>query len=234
MLFWICAAALTLAALAPIFRATMNAAPREAARRAYDDRIAEIDADAAAGAMTAEDAETARTAAARRLLAAHGAEGTVRPLRFAGLAAAAAVFLAAPLALYLVIGSPGKPDAPLGARVAAVAAADPETLPPEDIILRLEAEARAAPRNAEAWDRLGRAYLALGVDKAPEAFLRAIETGGETPARLTDFAAALMARGEPQALKEAKAVLVRATEAAPGQWRAFMLLGVAHMQSGAP
>ena len=89
----------------------------------YKDQLAEVDRDLARGTLSAEEAETARTEVARRLLAAdaraQSSDATDDPAKgrlvaFGSLAAA----LILGFALYAIMGAAGSPDQGLQARIA--------------------------------------------------------------------------------------------------------------------
>ena len=58
------------------------------------------------------------------------------------------------LGIYLYLGNPDMPDAPLAPRLAG----DLEDLPPAAILARLENELRARPEDAEGWRLLARLH----------------------------------------------------------------------------
>ena len=111
----------------PMLRARTAALPRdEADLQVYRDQLAEVDRDIARGTLDPLEGETLRTEISRRLLAAAAdteetATGSTPNTPFA--LATAALVLAASFGLYWTIGSPGIPDQPRAARIAASDAA---------------------------------------------------------------------------------------------------------------
>lgn len=122
MLFWIVAAALTLACVAIVlaaFRTPPEASTPDVA--VYRDQLRELDRDRARGTLAAEEAETARAEVARRLLAADKAARSAEAGRggnaVLGAGLAAVLVVAVTAATYLTIGAPGYGDLPLQARI---------------------------------------------------------------------------------------------------------------------
>ena len=170
-------AALAAAALAlPVFRHRPAAAGRGDFDLAiFRRQLADLDDDAARGAIGAGEARAARIEIERRILAAAddragtGDGGGVR----GRASAVAAVALGVPLlslGLYAALGSPRAPDRPLAAR--APASAPPE-MPAgvEEAIGALAERLRENPDDLSGWLLLGRSHAATGrFREAAEAF----------------------------------------------------------------
>jgi len=232
-------AGLIAAFAAAVVLAAAGRAPAEnrlaAARSRYRAVVARIAGDREAGLVSDDDAARLEADAGRALLAA----ADRRPAR-AGLllpAAAGGVGLAA-LGVYALVGAPGTADRPYGARVeearAAVAGGGAMGLPLSERLLVLKANADDAPDDAAAWTRLGRAYLSFGrTSEAGDAFLRAIEAGGETPARLADLAASLLLDdANRDAERRAADLLARALAEDPRNVPALQLAGFLAIRKG--
>ncbi|MEL6364665.1 MAG: c-type cytochrome biogenesis protein CcmI [Pseudomonadota bacterium] len=234
------AAALLLSGLAAAFilRAASKAGGGDvaAARARHADDLAAIAADEETGVLTAEDAERLRTAAARRLLDA----APETPDRAGGRAVALAVGAVgiAAVGVYALTGSPSAPDAPYDVRVRiaeeAVAAGEAMALPLTERLVLLKSKAEAAPDDPQPWTRLGRAYLSFGqAPAAADAFLRAIEAGGETSERLSDLAASLLYQeDDPTAERRAADLLARALELDDNNVAALELAGFLAVRRG--
>ena len=94
-----------------------------------------------------------------------------------------------PCCLYLALGRPDMPDAPLAARLAGPV----ENLPPEAVRARLEAELRARPNDAQGWRLLARLRQGVGDHaKAADAWQRLIALGATDAESLTGLAVALI------------------------------------------
>ena len=190
--FWLASAVLLLAALAflliPLLRG--RRAQAEEDRTAlnvalYQERIAELEAQHAAGALDAAQLEAGRAEAARELLAdAEQAEGAQRRLgRWLPLVVALLV-PAAGLALYLHWGAS---DA---LRLREQLAVAPKNM--DEVIARLEETVRLQPDQAEAWYFLGRSYMSRQRPQdAARAFARTSELAGRQPELLGQWAQAL-------------------------------------------
>ncbi len=191
--FWLAAGVLLLAALALLLIPALRGhrAQAEEDRTAlnvalYQERIAELETQHAAGALDAAQLEAGRSEAARELLAdtdqaapqASRGLGRGLPLLMALLVPAAG------LGLYLHWGAS---DA---VRLTQQLASAPQSL--EEMTARLEATVKAQPDAAEAWYFLGRSYMnQQRPADAAKAFERAVEVAGRHPELLGQWAQAL-------------------------------------------
>src|SRR5258708_11501804 len=166
MVLWIVmavlAAAASLPVRVPLFRASRLQPMANAAGSIYRDQLDEVERDRGRGLIADQEAEAARTEIARRLLKTSDSAGAVvhrtTPVR---QRLAAAVVIAMPvlaLGLYVVLGSPGIPDQPLAARLAAPI----QKHDPAIIVAKLESHLAANPGDATGWDFLARIYSRLG------------------------------------------------------------------------
>jgi cytochrome c-type biogenesis protein CcmH len=134
IVFWVIAAGLSAAAgglvLASAQRMKQGSAEAgDPAVALLQRQMSEIDDLVARGLLDPGERDGARTEAARRLLQA--ADRPSAPARSGGeriVLATAVLAPAAAMVIYLLVGSPGTPDAALGSRVAAWRASDPSTL----------------------------------------------------------------------------------------------------------
>ena len=93
------------------------------------------------------------------------------------------------LGIYLYLGNPDMPDAPLAPRLAG----DLEDLPPAAILVRLENELRARPEDAEGWRLLARLHTTIGNHpKAADSWQRLLELQGQDVEAQVGLAVALI------------------------------------------
>jgi cytochrome c-type biogenesis protein CcmH len=201
MMLWFVFALLTGAAvfsvLWPLSRAPteVNATALDVAF--YGAQTAEIDREASRGSITPEDAVTARTEAARRLLIASRRQeraprsASAWPVRAVALGAVVFVPVTS-LALYHQVGAPDMPDQPLQARLNA----SPARMDMATAIARIEQHLVQNPQDGRGWAVLAPIYLRLQrYDDAQRAFANAIRLLGPTADRYA-------ALGEAQVLRQ--------------------------------
>lgn len=236
--FWIACAVMLLAALALVLRPLLAARPlpaldqQEANVAVFRRRLAELEAEQAAGLLTEADAAEARLELERQLLG-DAASDPTQPLRYRpSYKTAAVVGVALPvavLALYLQMGSPRVPDA----------------LPSQDVqsqlafiqehLAELEQQVRAEPDNLQALLMLGRAYVVLQrYDEAVELYAAAQPRFGGQPALLVDQAEALGYAQGGNLLGQPAALLDQALALAPAFPKGLWLAGLAAMQAEDP
>ncbi|MEF0800454.1 c-type cytochrome biogenesis protein CcmI, partial [Pseudomonas aeruginosa] len=227
--FWLAAGLLLLAALAflliPLLRG--RRAQAEEDRTAlnvalYQERIAELAGQQAAGTLTAEQLENGRAEAARELLAdteGSGEERSSRLGRAIPLVAALLVPLVA-LGLYLHWGASDKVE------LAREFAQAPHSM--EEMTARLERAVQAQPDSAQGWYFLGRTYMTQerGADAA-RAFERAAELSGRQPEVLGQWAQALYFSGGKKMTAQIKALADEALKGDPAEVTTLGLLGIA-------
>jgi cytochrome c-type biogenesis protein CcmH len=227
IVFWLIAAALAAAALLLVLRPLVRRPkmPRlsrsEANVSIYKDQLRELDAELAAGTLTADDHGRARLELEARLLEdVPSVEVERAPAR--SRTAAVAVGVAVPLlalGIYFVAGTPG--------------ALDPrQALPSADqveaMVARLAAKLRENPDDADGWKLLGRSYAVMGrYADAVNAYAKAAERSPRDAQLLADFADALaMYRGQKLA-GEPERLIQRALEIDPKNLKALALAGTA-------
>lgn len=196
-MFWIVAGLLAAGAAALVIAAAGRAA-RLAARGGEDPalpvyrrQLSELDELAARGLLAEDARAAARTEAARRLLGAadsrRGVEATGGRRSRALVAAAAAAAALLALGVYLVLGSPGLPDQPYSARLAAWRRADPASLDPPRMAALLRTIVAERPHDPSAYEYLGRAQMASG---DPYAAARSFATAARLAPGRADLLAA--------------------------------------------
>jgi cytochrome c-type biogenesis protein CcmH len=240
MTLWIAmavlAALVSLSVLVPLYRGRAGArrmAEQEVS--VYRDQLDEVERDLDRGIIAPTEAEAARTEIARRLIRADGAAraagtlgGGETPRR---VAAGAAVVLMPVLALglYVSLGSPGMPDAPLEARLAA----PPEQQDMAVLLAKVEAHLAANPDDVRGWQVLAPVYVRLGRnEEAAVAFQNIVRLAGSNAASEGDFGEALVRASQGAVTPDARAAFERAVVDDPKDIRARFYLALAAGQAG--
>ena len=221
--------------LRPLLRPSRAETTPPAALAIYRDQLAEVERELRDGEVGAAEAEAARRAIARRLLAASAAPPQVKsaPPRRAVAVALLTVLPGAALALYLWLGQPELPAQPLAARSEELARA--QALKAE--LAAAAAAVQADPHDAMAWRRLGIALVLAGESEAAiEAIQTALTLGASLGAGWESetwamLAGAIMER-RGAAPPMARQALARALELDPGNLLALYLTGVVLRQDG--
>jgi cytochrome c-type biogenesis protein CcmH len=235
MLFWTLLALMTAAAVFAVLW-PLSREPRTAGAAAglavYRDQLAEIETDRARGLLPASEAEATRIEVSRRLL---GAASTNAPKTNASLSrrrlASMAALVGIPalsLSLYLYLGAPEFPDAPLSARL---------SLPVEEqdigmLIGRMEQRLEQNPDQGPGWELIAPIYMRAGrTGDAIAAQENAIRILGATAAREIALGEYIrVANGRISA--EAKAAFERALALDEKSLPALFYLGLEAEQSG--
>jgi cytochrome c-type biogenesis protein CcmH len=236
MILWIAFAALAAAVCLPLLLA-LRRAPGKGAERAaveiYRDQLAELGRDVERGLVAPAEAEAARAEIARRLIRANAAAGDASAEgdgRVRNVAAIAIVAMPlAAIALYLVLGSPGVPDQPLAARLAA----PPAEQDVAALVARVEEQLKARPDDGRGWEVLAPVYMSLGrAADAATAYQNAIRLLGSTAEREGNLGEALVAANAGRVTADARAAFERARALAPTDPRSRFYLAVALGQDG--
>ena len=203
----------------------------------YRDQLDEIARDRASGLIGEAEAEAAKIEVSRRLIAAADNAQAVpnesdgSPLR-RRRATAVAALVSLPLgaaALYLAIGSPQLPGAPLAERLAAVH----ENAPIAKLIAQVETHLEKKPDDARGYAVLAPVYLRLGrFADAVNANRKVIALSGETAQRQADLGEALTASANGIVTMEAKTAFERAVALDKSEPKARFFIGVAAEQDG--
>ena len=216
-LFWLVAIALVAAAVAalvwPLLRARApggETSEDSATTDVYRDQRRQLDAELAAGAITAKEHEAALRELSGRLAqelqSRERASAPPAPARSAYVAAlvVAAALPVTALALYAAFGNPDALRVTAGAD--ARAPMSHEQI--EAMVERLATRMKEQPNDPAGWRLLARAYSAMGrYDDAAAAFAQAATRGPEDAALLADWADVLAMKnqslqGEPSRLVE--------------------------------
>lgn len=239
MMLWILLAFLTAAVAAALLIPLLRGNPITVGEghagdiEVYRDQLKEIDRDREQGLIEAEQAEYARAEVGRRLLAAAAlkdsesdAGARQRKHRFA----TAVVVVLPPvigLCLYIMLGSPGLPDQPLEARLAA---------PGNDIALLVtKAERHLAenPEDGAGWDLLAPIYMRMQrAGDAELAYRNSIRIVGPSAARLTGLGEALVALSDGVITEDARTSFEGALKLEPDDPRARFYVALGLEQAG--
>lgn len=235
MLFWsLLALMIAVAAFSVLW--PLSRMPRLAEETAgvavYRHQLTEIEQDRARGVLNPAEADAAKIEVSRRLLGAAAreapkADASVSRRRIAAIVALAGIPLLS-LSLYLALGAPEVPDAPLAPRLA-------KPIEQQDIgilIGRIEERLERFPEQGQGWELVAPIYLRVGrTGDAIAAQQRAIQLLGSTVAReiaLGEYIRAAQGRITP----EAKAAFERALALNDKSSPALFYLGLEAEQSG--
>lgn len=239
MLFWIAAAALTLAAsLAVLAPLTRKAAGTEPAGRhdveVYRDQLQEVERDAARGVIEASQAEQAKVEIARRLLKADSDGQAAREagsggvVRLAGLAGVLLVPLVS-WGLYSAIGTPGLPGEPLAQRMAR----NPAESSVDELVARAEKHLADNPDDARGWEVLGPVYMRQQrFADAATAWRNAIRIAGSSAQRESALGEAIAAAAGGVVTQDARGAFERALAQDPNEPKSRFLLASGLAQEG--
>ena len=225
MLFIVCAALMTFAALAfvlaPLLRNQRAASP-------VAERLRALDAARDAGIVDAD--EYARKRAALE----SGVTSVPTPRASAAAAIVLTAFLvpAVALTLYRIVGTPQAIDAPAAVR-AEEPAAHASAADMQQAISALATRLKQQPGDAQGWALLGRAYAATGQTKdAVDALRHAHELAGDDHALTVEYAQALALDAPDHRIDgESRQLLEGVLAKEPDNQRALWLLGIADYQA---
>jgi cytochrome c-type biogenesis protein CcmH len=241
LLLWILIALLTaaaiLAVLVPLARRPSVGDPAEHAARVYRDQLAELERDKAEARIDAAEAEAARAEVARRLIAADSeahvgatvADGGSAKMRRATAVVALIGIPLFSLTLYLALGAPTLPGAPLAARLAEPIVADDF----EMMIRKVEEHLASKPEDGRGWDVIAPVYLRLGrLTEAEQAYRNAIRLLGATAPRQIGLGEAIFASQGGIVTAEARSAFEAANGLDPSAPIPRFFLGLAAEQEG--
>src|SRR5579863_3567781 len=206
-------------------------------RLVYQDQLAEIDRDRAAGLIGESEAESARVEISRRLLATADVEppaaartaSSAQWRRRAAALGAIVVVPAVALGLYLRLGSPDVPDQPAFARINSM----PGGQSIESLVSQVEAHLATNPNDGAGWEVLAPVYLRMRrPDDAVAAWHKAIALNGDSPARESALGEALVAAANGVVTDAAKQAFEKAVAGDPHDAKAGYYLGLADEQDG--
>jgi len=224
-LFIVCAALMTLAALAfvlvPLLRNHRAASP-------VAERLRALDAAREAGVVDADEYVRKRAALETGATSAHA------PRASASAAIVLVAFLvpAVALTLYRLVGSPQAIGAPPAAATEEPAA-HASAADMQQAIAALAARLKQQPDDAQGWALLGRAYAATAQGKlAVDALRHAHELAGDDTALTVEYAQAIALDAPDHRIDgESRRLLDGVIAKEPGNQRALWLLGIADYQA---
>lgn len=234
LIFALMTAAAIFAVLWPLSRATVRTGGSDVV--VYRDQLDEIARDCASGLIGEAEAEAAKIEVSRRLLAAADAEQAEKPAvaaplwRRRAVALVALILLPAGAALlYLALGSPQLPGAPLAER----ATGPREGRSIEELVAQVEQRAATNPDDGRAWEVLAPVYMRLGrFDDSARAWRNSIRLNGATATRETDLGEALVAAANGVITVDAKEAFDRAFALDKDDVKTRFYLGLAADQDG--
>jgi len=247
-IFWLSAFALAAAVLVALVwplmrRQRKSEAPEDEAVAAaiFRDHKRQLDADFAAGTLSASDRDAAQAELVSRLggeLALEPARASTSSDRSRWIAALVLVVVVPVLAgvLYVLLGNPAAVNAPATPAMSDASphgsgdATDPQVVA---MIDRLAEKMKANPDDPKGWVLLGRSYLKMGrYDDALAAFVEASKRMPEDAGLLADQAEAIaMKQGRKLAGRPAE-LLKRALEIDPDNPKAIAMSGAAAAERG--
>jgi cytochrome c-type biogenesis protein CcmH len=222
------------AVLWPLSRAPATTDSKELDVAFYKAQTAEIERDATRGVIGAQEAETARNEAARRLMAAsqRATADVGSGSRFATRSVALGVLIFVPalaLGLYAYVGTPNMPDDPLEARLDAPAS----TMDMPTAIAKIERHLAKNPDDGRGWAVIAPIYVRLGrYDDAVRAFTNEIRTLGPSGERYAGLGEAQVYLANGMIDADAKKSFEQAAVLDPKSPRAAYYLGLAAQQDG--
>jgi cytochrome c-type biogenesis protein CcmH len=235
---WVIFALLTAAAvfsvLWPLSRAPVPADRRELDVAFYKAQSSEIERDASRGIIGLDEAEVAKTEAARRLMVAaqRDAGADNRSSQFAVRLVALATLCFVPvmaLALYTRIGKPELPDMPLEARLNVPAS----SMDMATAIAKIERHLAEEPGDGRGYEVVAPTYMRLGrADDAVRAYAKALELLGPTADRYAGLGEAQVYSGSGVVTADAKRSFEKAFALDPNSPRAAFYLGLSAQQDG--
>ncbi|MBI4937593.1 MAG: c-type cytochrome biogenesis protein CcmI [Nitrosomonadales bacterium] len=197
----------------------------------YRDQLRELDAELAAGALSKEEYQSARSELEGRVLEDSATEemAATPPVSNRKLAIAAAVAVPVlTVSLYLMLGKP--------------AGLDPQNVPAETeqqvtqeqivaMVEKLAQRLKEKPDDAEGWMMLARSYLALRrFNEAADAYSRAAALMPNNAQLLADYADILAVNNGRNMLGEPEKIIRQALQADPNNVKALALMGTASFQ----
>jgi len=188
----------------------------------YEERLAELTSQNAAGTLTDEQLEAGRADAARELL--EDTEGGDTPkLAKLGRSVPLIAAVLVPLVCYCLYMHYGAIDK---VQMARQFSEQPRTV--EEMTAHLEQAVQEQPDSTEAWYFLGRTYMNQERPAdAAKAFKRVVEIAGRQPELLGQLAQALYFAGDRQWSDELQALTDEALQGDPQELTSLGLLGIA-------
>lgn len=197
----------------------------------YRDQLRELDSEFAAGALSEEQYQSAKSELEGRVLEDSSAEESAVAPPVSGRKLAIAAAIAVPVltvSLYLMLGKP--------------AGLDPQNVPAETeqqvtqeqivaMVEKLAQRLKEKPDDAEGWVMLARSYLALRrFNEAADAYAHATALMPNNAQLLADYADILAVNNGRNMLGEPEKIIQQALQADPNNVKALALMGTAAYQ----
>ena len=205
----------------------------------YRDQLRELERDVARGLIGEAEARSARLEIERRLLAAAGAppEGSASTRRSPALALAVVLLVAGgATGLYLVLGTPGVPDAPFALRVAQRGAPGGDAANHPDLAsmaASLAGKLRQDPNNREGWQLYARTLAAMSNwQGSADAFRNLIALGDASADVYAGYGEMLVLASRGTVTPAAREAFANAAKADASNQVARFYLAVVDAQSG--
>ena len=203
----------------------------------YKDQLEEIERDQSFGLIAPAEADAARVEVSRRLLAADSAARGRKaaadspPARRRAVAAGSLVLVpAGAIAVYLALGSPDLPGAPLSSRVAQAHGGDQSI---EAMFAQVEQHLAEHPEDGKGWEVVAPIYMRLGrYDDAVKARQNALRLLGPTAERWSYLGEALVAMENGVVTDNAKQAFDNALKIDPKDVTSRFYTGLAAEQDG--
>ncbi len=203
----------------------------------YKDQLEEIERDQSFGLIAPAEADAARVEVSRRLLAADSATRGRKaaadspPARRRAIAAGSLVLVpVGAIAIYLALGSPDLPGAPLSSRVAQAHGGDQSI---EAMFARVEQHLAEHPEDGKGWEVVAPIYMRLGrYDDAVTARRNALRLLGATADRWSFLGEAIIAMGNGVVTDDAKQAFENALKLDPQDVTSRFYTGLAAEQDG--
>lgn len=198
----------------------------------YRDQLHELDADLAAGALSKEEYQSARSELEGRVLDDSGTAEVVSPPLSGGRNWAIAAVIAVPIltvALYLMLGKPGGLDSQHQTSASQSQGVTQEQI--NAMVDGLSQRLKTKPDDVEGWAMLGRSYVQLRrYGDASAAYARATALLPNNAQLLADYADVLAMNNGRSMLGEPEKIIQQALEADPNNIKALALAGTAAFQ----
>ena len=249
--FWVIATLLSAVVAAALVVPLLGKRRRVRDRREYDlavyrDQLREVDRDLARGVLAEDQARASRIEIERHILAAapdgepnggdvrRSAAGAAPAQSPWALAVGVAVLIpAGGFALYLYLGAPELPDAPLAGRSQALEHAARTSSEMGGLLADLAERLRQTPDDLDGWALLARSYRSMDrPQESADAFARAIALSERAPSFLSAYGEMLVAAAGGKVTPEGRRAFEEAVAKDPGDSRARYYIGAAKEQAG--
>ena len=240
MTFWIIAGLMIAGAMLFIVppllgrsRSQASATRSELNLSVYRDQLRELDAELAAGTLSKEQYQSARSELEGRVLEDSGTTTEVVTAPSGGRRWAIAMVIAIPIltvSLYLMLGKPGGLDS----QHKTAGADQPQEVTQEQInamVAGLAKKLEAKPDDAEGWAMLGRSYATMRrYGDASAAYARAAALVPNNAQLLADYADVLAMNNGRSMQGDPEKIIQQALQADPNNIKALALAGTAAFQ----